>query len=305
MIRYLEFALGKGVGEKDEEDEEPEAAVGLEDVAQMLEDEEDVMSNKSSLDVSSDKGKGNNTASSSKPQPKTEEEDSEETWHDVEIKKEDPANASDESNSSHSSQKSSAQASGPAYSYGAVSDKVGEAAACWLTRWGADILQYEERHFSLDSAQSSLPARGLEAWNSMSGLSTPVTGSSSSGSHGRKRATTVPSRPAGAGDHTRFQEAAAAMQAAEALAEMKIPMIWRKGGLSARWVRGLLSSDALFVKGEKERYDIAKTIVEMRRAVKGEYDEEEENEWMGLFASGIYYTNMVSRPFLISVVCQR
>ncbi|KAK7035332.1 hypothetical protein VNI00_011863 [Paramarasmius palmivorus] len=37
--------------------------------------------------------------------------------------------------------------SGPSlrFYYGAISDKVGEACACWLARWGPDLFEYEER----------------------------------------------------------------------------------------------------------------------------------------------------------------
>ena len=80
-----------------------------------------------------------------------------------------------------------------------------------------------------------------------------------------------------------------------------IPAVWRKSGLSARWVRGILSSDALFVKGEKERYEMARSVVEMRRAARDKGDsadsaEAEEAEFTTLFNEGIYYANMVRVP---------
>ena len=75
-----------------------------------------------------------------------------------------------------------------------------------------------------------------------------------------------------------------------------IPVIWRRGGLDARWVRGVLSSDWLFVAGEKERYDMARSVVDMHRA-EG-ISLEEELEFDHLFAQGIYYANMVRLLFL-------
>jgi hypothetical protein len=47
----------------------------------------------------------------------------------------------------------------------------------------------------------------------------------------------------------------------------------------------------LFVKGERERYDLAKAVVELRRS-EGIL-KEEEGEWAKMFLDGIYYANMV------------
>jgi hypothetical protein len=46
-----------------------------------------------------------------------------------------------------------------------------------------------------------------------------------------------------------------------------------------------------FVKGERERYDLAKAVVELRR--NEGILEEEEAEWTKMFLEGIYYANMV------------
>ncbi len=43
-------------------------------------------------------------------------------------------------------------------SYGLVSDKIGEVATCWLTRWAADLLAYEEQ---VEFMQSSVSAPSL------------------------------------------------------------------------------------------------------------------------------------------------
>ncbi len=73
--------------------------------------------------------------------------------------------------------------------------------------------------------------------------------------------------------------------------------------MTARWVRGVLSADALFVRGEKERYEMARSVVEMRRTarekgVPGESEEVEEAEFERLFGEGIYYANMVCTSLL-------
>lgn len=73
--------------------------------------------------------------------------------------------------------------------------------------------------------------------------------------------------------------------------EPEIPYIWRRDGLSAKWVAAIASSDALFVRGEKERYEFAKSVVELRR--REGILEEEEKEWTKLFSEGIYYAHMV------------
>ncbi|KAH7104182.1 hypothetical protein BKA62DRAFT_497140 [Auriculariales sp. MPI-PUGE-AT-0066] len=68
------------------------------------------------------------------------------------------------------------------------------------------------------------------------------------------------------------------------------PRIWARGGLKATWVRGLLSSDDFFVRSERERYDMARRVVELRR--RGGITADEEEEWATLFREGIYYTSI-------------
>jgi hypothetical protein len=107
-----------------------------------------------------------------------------------------------------------------AHYYGVLSDRVGHACACWLARWGIDILAWEE-------------------------------GSSAN----------------------------------------KAPRIWRRGGLTPRWVRAILSSNFFFVKSEWHRYETAKRVVELRRR-DGVLDEE-ETVWSAFFENGIIYAHMV------------
>jgi hypothetical protein len=133
--------------------------------------------------------------------------------------------------------------------YGFASDKIGEACACWLSRWGMDILAAE------------------------------LTLEDDSG-----------------GERYR---------------------VFQHRGIPASFLRGLLSSDSLWVKGEMERYAAAREILKMRRrgweaewelSHRDSDDEEDEEGWeewdedeeqLGkVFAEGIYYSHMVSLPKL-------
>jgi hypothetical protein len=49
----------------------------------------------------------------------------------------------------------------------------------------------------------------------------------------------------------------------------------------------------LFVRGECERYELARRVIELRR--HGGILQEEEAEWLKAFECGIYYENMVLR----------
>lgn len=90
----------------------------------------------------------------------------------------------------------------------------------------------------------------------------------------RRRAETLPSRPS-----------------PDESTPHRVPLIWARGGLTSIWIRELVSSDALFVKGERERYDLARTVVELRR--RQGIDDDDEKDWEIMFRDGIYYTNMV------------
>jgi hypothetical protein len=112
VIRYLNFAVGKGIGP--EEDNALEAAVGLEHLAEISDSNvTDVASISSRLSCL--------------------------PMEDNETRKEDPAEAIYDEDF---------EAEERHFIYGGVSDKVGEAAACWLTRWGYDMLTYEEEESS-------------------------------------------------------------------------------------------------------------------------------------------------------------
>ncbi|KAI0320999.1 hypothetical protein OF83DRAFT_1101931 [Amylostereum chailletii] len=150
--------------------------------------------------------------------------------------------------------------------YGAASNKIGQAATCWFARWGADMLVYELQAQKSSSATSSpIP-------------SSPTSSPPSSSSFEKRRMTPI--------------STSATSEKANPATPIPpvVPVIWRRGGLSAKWINALISSDTLFVKGEKERYEMAKTIVELRRS-EG-IDKEEESEWAKMFSDGIYYANM-------------
>lgn len=141
--------------------------------------------------------------------------------------------------------------------YGAISDKIGEACACWLARWGTDLLAYEL----------------LENEKEESGAPTPVAS--------RKRAKTIPSDFAPGN----------VSYAGTSKEQSSVPLIWSRGGLNAKWVAAIISADTFFIRGERERYTFARSVVELRR--RDGIVEAEEQEWNKLFEHGIFYANMV------------
>ena len=262
VSRYLNFALGRGIG--DPEVGEPEAAVGLEGVAELLCDEED-----SILEVDESVAETPRALSIVNPMEKLKgpvEMDQDPT-NGLDVRKEAPSEADSSAYSIRSLDYSEAEHH---FFYGVVSDKIGEAAACWLARWGIDMLQHELQLVSKGAPEPIVSPH-------------PVVN--------RRRASTVPG-PLPNGPNTgRPSTANPAPPAAHQNVKYKIPTIWRRGGLTARWIRGLLSSDMLFIPGEKERFDAARRVVELRRA-EGILDEEEV-EYDILFSRGIHYANMV------------
>lgn len=237
VVTYLNFAIGKAI--EIPVDHEPEAAVGLEHIAQLV-----------TLGSRASSTSRSMRTQSTKQEPA---DDLSDKLQDLDVQKEDPADSDIDSEADH----------GPHFHYGTLSDKIGEAAACWLARWGADMLVHEEK--------ASL-GRGVPA------TPVPVTAQTLSS---RKRADTMPTK--------------SSPSSKPIIPEPQvIPVIWARGGLNSKWVRELLGSDLLFVRGEKERYDLACTVVELRR--RRDIDEEEEKDWEILFHECIYYANMVKAP---------
>jgi hypothetical protein len=255
VIDYLRFAYGEGIGPLQEEDFDP--LVGLEHVAQLVNGDEDTTSTSrgagrpardkdvQSLSQSLDDFSVADMTSQSEPIRR----------RDLSVEKEDPAELSSESGSPTSSLNETEP--DRSFSYGAVSDKIGESCVCWLARWGADMLVCEQQVTSTPKQFSPFTPTSTPP---------PAMSRRSTASTWRTSHPDVVSSP-------------------------KVPLIWRRGGLTAAWIRALVSSDLLFVRGEKERYDLARTIVELRRS-EGIL-EAEEVEWSKMFTEGIYYANMV------------
>ncbi|KAF8213775.1 hypothetical protein K438DRAFT_1707658 [Mycena galopus ATCC 62051] len=185
VLQYLNFALGKPIGPPDPDWNEPEAAVGLEHIAQNIPDEASSAASIRSVE--------------------TYEPPPEKDFH-----------------------------------YGAISDKIGEAAACWLARWAPDMLAFEEHKAGIKGAPEPVISRR------------------------RVKPETV--------DYS------------------AVPTIWDRGGLNFKWVCALASADTLFVRNERERYDFARSVVELRR--RHGILQDEEDAWKTLFEQGIYYCHM-------------
>ncbi|KAG5353864.1 hypothetical protein C0989_001116 [Termitomyces sp. Mn162] len=229
VLKYLHFAIGRPVGHHCESDE-PEAAVGLESVAHLIEYEQSI----------SDSGSAKADSS----------------IYDYHVKQEDTADSKISyltiGLDASKEYKMEDVAKQPSYHYGAISDKIGEACACWLAKWGVDIFHFEEQQES------------LAAWRERSIHST------------RKRSKSAPS--------------GSVPIAAVKAEEYCVPSIWSRGGLSAKWIAAIISADTFFIRGERERYDFARRVVELRR--KHGIIASEEEEWIKLFDHGIYYSNM-------------
>lgn len=260
--RYLNFALGRGIG--DSEGSEPDAAVGLEGVAEIISDEEG-----SILEVDESVAETPRALSTGNPMEKLKGavEPDLDTIHGRDVRKEAPSEADSSAYSIRSLAYPEAEQH---FFYGVVSDKIGEAAACWLARWGIDMLHHE------------LQLEGKEAPELIVSPHPVVN---------RRRASTVPGPFPSGPNAARAATSDPTPSSTRRSVKHKIPLIWRRGGLTARWVRGLLSSDTLFIPGEKDRFDAARRVVELRRA-EGILDEEEV-EYAILFTQGIYYANMV------------
>jgi hypothetical protein len=257
VLDYLRFACGEGIGPLQEGDLDP--LVGLEHVAHLVEAGSTDYNQRSTGASARTQDKDVECFSQNLEALSVEDQVHSSQGHDVgqSIEKEDPAELSSESGSSAFIPGETG--SNLSFSYGTVSDKIGEACVCWLARWGADILVLEQEAGGLSKkpvpyAPVATPPRTIGRHSTVSGWQ-------------------APSSEVNYSPHS------------------QPPLIWRRGGLTTEWVRALVSSDLLFVKSERERYDLAKAVVELRRS-EGIL-EEEEVEWARMFTEGIYYANMV------------
>lgn len=221
-VPYLKFAIGDGIGEGEEGDDDESPAVGLEGVAEMQ-----LESSAASIAESFETLTLSRSQRSGEHDEVIEEED---------VRKEDPEQLGREDS------RESEESDGGLYlRYGGLSDKIGQAAACWLARWGPDMLAYE--------LQVAPPLAAPPT------PKTPVLSSPISPLRGGRPSTSPSSSGVGSGSGLR--EKGKMPFVASVLAGVPppdVPRVWRREGLGAAWVRALIASDTLCVRGEKERY---------------------------------------------------
>ncbi|KAL5518547.1 hypothetical protein ACEPAH_229 [Sanghuangporus vaninii] len=277
VIRYLNFAIGKGIGEKSDED--VDAATGLEQLCQEIRPTAASIRSKSLRSVVSKRSKKSVPATSDDsisvqvrhPQkasaPEIEDDSPSDDDDDDDDDDDSEGMTAGEAQTQAQQDETEAEAeAGLVFMYGAASNKIGEAAACWLCRWGVDMLAYEEAAEALDDPVVD----GAASANTKEG-------SSSAGGRVRRGTESHVSGP----PNVNFT----------GVPKESIPLIWRRGGMNAKWARVVISSDAFFVRDERERYEFAKRVVELRRRVS--ILSVEEREWDELFATGIHYMHMV------------
>uniref|UniRef100_A0A8H8CQL6 BTB domain-containing protein n=1 Tax=Psilocybe cubensis TaxID=181762 RepID=A0A8H8CQL6_PSICU len=132
ILQYLNFACGRTIDLYSQQAlREPQAAVGLEHVAQLVDREEKSFNSTEGL-------KNNSPLNNEKP-----EEDIDGLSHRVAGSAESSDGELDDS-----------RVQGPSPHYGTISNKIGEACSCWLVRWAVDMLQFETHG---DAYQSFLP----------------------------------------------------------------------------------------------------------------------------------------------------
>lgn len=248
LCRYLNFAIGEGIGEEEWRGQAKEPAWGLQRVARSFRIEEDGEGPADTRNrMRSARSSTDSTGSSIKI------EDDEQILRDAgrnrRASRPSPLSFGDSPSSNsvlgESIEEEDIQSQLPHF-YGFASDKIGEACCCFLTRWGLDILRRE-----------------LKFGN-----------------------------PAETGKQPPWR-------------------VFASGGLHAKFIRALLSSDQLFVKDEMDRYKAARKVLDLRRreweedsagdlgtSAQNELDsegeeEEDEIEMEKVFTDGIYYTHMV------------
>ncbi|KAJ3997893.1 hypothetical protein F5050DRAFT_1568403 [Lentinula boryana] len=174
---------------------------------------------------------------------------------------------------SHLSKYTESPSSQLPFYYGPISDKIGEACACWLARWGADMFVDEEK-VVLEWLND--PSASLESWTSKEerALDNPPLSSNTDSNE-----SSLPTTPTWSPKWSRSTE-----------------------GLSLSWIQALISSDDFFVPApslyaSEERYALAKRVVELRRAVRSKC-REEDAQWDVFFRTSIYYMNMSSEAVI-------
>lgn len=256
---YLDFAIGRGVGAfageewEDHELETGVAAVGLEELGELISPlssapvkkvgEVRMKSRREGIKTGSPTPTPSPSLHSSQFPPASFSRSASPT---PSIKSETSSNSSLDSNLIHSIRSSGADE--PTFFYGSTSDKIGEACAVWLCKWGVDILDVEER--------TRAPGlQGVEERFGSLGI-------------GKKNALhlSADDRKAPVGDETTSSSTL-------------FPPLFSLGGLPPAWIRAVVSSDSFFVKGEVERYKVARRIHELRRAQRDAARSEAGGRW--------------------------
>lgn len=259
LRRYLNFAIGDGIGEEEWDGQTGEAAHEIEHVARRftLRPADDDNVTGGDQRIRSARSSTDSTGSNTKL---VVEDDEEFIVRDSNRRTSRPSPLS-LGDTSHDEDADNHE--GMPHFYGFPADKIGEACCCFLSRWGLDILNQEIKHDSSSNPNTQTPWR-----------------------------------------------------------------VFAAGGIHAKFLRALLSSDALFVKNEMERYQTARKVLDLRRrdwegasaeagdlgvaapahsdeSSQGDEEwEEDEVELEKVFTDGIYYTHMVS-PLTLTPFARR
>ncbi|KAF8337930.1 uncharacterized protein EI90DRAFT_3013293 [Cantharellus anzutake] len=268
IMRYLNFAIGKGIGEELPNDRP--TAVGLDNVGKPVLAREmhhrassaarqSFKHSPSSSTVSYKQrsfGKDSISESVLKAQGIIPDEDDAMTI---------PDNISYITIGTQDDNEGIMTSTAPHYFYGTIGNLIGEACATWLCRWGIDMFHWEQVIHAAEKAGENAP----------------------------------PSSPACLPSGQRFP-----LITAQTLVSLRAlnspygthPVIWGPQGLSVQWIRAIISSDSFFVPNEFERYAFASQVYRFRRLLTVEAGMsaslDDQCEWDLLFKTGIYYTHM-------------
>lgn len=251
ICRYLNFAIGDGVGEEEWDGQTDEPAQGLGNVARHFRSvatlaeggDDDLLG----AGLNPSRHGRSNRSSTDSTGSNVKVEDDEIITRDSGRRSSRPSPLSFGGSPSSAGAETDGGDTHLPHFYGFASDKIGEACCCFLSRWGLDILDRESK--------LPLPTEGDVPWR-----------------------------------------------------------VFASGGMHAKFVRALLSSDSLFVKNEMERYNAARKVLDLRRreweedcagdlgVAPGQAEMDSEEDWEEdevelekVFTDGIYYTHMVRR----------
>ena len=172
--------------------------------------------------------------------------------------------------------KPTSPASGASMWYGDAADRIGQTAACWLSRWAAEVLPYEE-------AQSLAPAEREIVEDDL-----------------RRLFERMPSaRPPSIAVWSVFERGGLTDRWARALVGSDgLYMEPTRGGRDD----GAEADDAVGTSSELQRYDLSKRVVELRRRQRWATDDgvdesivADEAEYAAIFEEGIYLSHLVRR----------